>query len=69
MTPREMADIIGCSVQQVRTLIRKGSINAKTKEIPGGFCYDISPKEVEKFRVQPQTGGWPRGVPRGKTKK
>lgn len=65
MTPKEAADYIGCSPQQVRTLIRRGKIKARKHKIPGGrkpgYCYLISKKEAERYRDAPQRQGWPRG--------
>jgi excisionase family DNA binding protein len=61
MTAKEAAKVIGCSSQQVRHLIKVGKIRAEKYEIPGGFYYDISQKEVERYRDIEQRGGWPRG--------
>lgn len=65
MTPRQAAAIIGCSPQQVRTLIRTGVIKATKRFTPGnttpGYCYSVSRREAERYRDKPQTKGWPRG--------
>lgn len=67
MTPSEAAKVIGCSPQQVRTLIRVGLVSArkvKTKNNQFGYRYEISLEEAERYRDKPQGRGYPRGVPR-----
>ncbi len=61
MTVRQAAKVIGCSPSHVGHLIRAGKIEAEQYEMPGGFYYDISQKEVERYRDKEQHGGWPRG--------
>ena len=62
MTPRQAADIIGCSHGQVCNLIRSGTLAAKKTLIAGGgYCYNISRQEAQRYRNKEQTGGWPRG--------
>lgn len=63
MTPRQAAAIIGCSPQQVRTLIRTGKIKATKRPTPTfpGYCYSVSRREAERYRDKPQIKGWPRG--------
>ena len=62
MTPKEASEIIGCSPQQVRTLIRSGKLRATKIKAPGGrHSYDLSKRVVNKYRDQPQSCGYPRG--------
>ena len=61
MTPTQAAQIIGCSPSQVRTLIRKKKIKATRRSMPGGYYYDVSVSEAERYRDTEQTQGWPRG--------
>jgi len=61
MTAKEAACVIGCSPQQVRVLIRKGAIQATRRKMPGGYYYDVSQVEAERYRDTEQTKGWPRG--------
>lgn len=70
MTPSQAARIIGCSVSQVRHLIRTGKIKAKIVRAPGlGGSYKVSPQEVRRYKAL-KLGGFPRGTkrlgPRGK---
>ena len=64
MTPKEAAKIIGCNVSHVRNLIRIGILNAECYAMPGGFYYDLDPKNVCEFAKTPQTRGYPRGKKR-----
>jgi len=64
MTPTQAAKVIGCSPGQVRTLIRTGKIQATVYAMPGGIYYDITPREVNRYKTQPQKQGWPRGQSR-----
>ena len=65
MTPSAAAKIIGCSTQQVRTLIRKGTMNGI--KVPYGlnnvkYMWDVTQKEAERIRDRKLSGtGWPRG--------
>ena len=64
MTPSQAADVIGCSPQQVRTLIRIGKLCARkvvTRNNQHGYRYEISRKEAERYRNTPQGRGRPRG--------
>jgi hypothetical protein len=69
MTPRQAADFIGCTPQQVRTLIRLGRIKAKRtankdyrgNPIEGSYTYLINMQEVERYKEIPRSGGYPRG--------
>jgi len=64
MIPNQAAAIIGCSPQQVRTLIRNGTLPATKLAILGGFVYEIAKKDVVRYARTPQKHGWPRGMPR-----
>ena len=64
MTPSEAASHIGCSPQQVRTLIRSGTLKAnrvESKNNQHGFVYDVDWSEAERYRLMPQVQGFPRG--------
>jgi len=64
MTPREAAEIIGCSSQQVRHLIRIGTLRATvTQSAVTGYQprYSLTKREVERYRDKPQERGYPRG--------
>ena len=63
MTPSQAAIVIGCSPQQVRTLIRTGKIQAERVDTPFGFYYNVTQTEAEQYRdSSPNYGrGWPRG--------
>lgn len=61
MTPKEAAKVIGCSPQQVRTLIRTGKIKATKREGLRGVVYNVSLREATRYKNKPQTRGWPRG--------
>lgn len=68
MTPSQAAHIIGCSPQQVRTLIRKGTIVAsKLLQDPTvtGYPYTWTITPAEAIRIRDRvSGGWPRGKSR-----
>lgn len=67
MTPRQAADEIGCTVGQVRTLIRSGKIEAIQVPTPGwgpGYYYSIPVREVRRYRDAKQAKGFPRGQKR-----
>lgn len=50
MTPQELANKSSYTVGRIRQLVRDGTIKAKKKSIPGGgFAYEISAREVQKF--------------------
>lgn len=74
MTPTEAAGIVGCSPQQIRTLIRTGKLKAKKtrrkKDSQGNWqwTYDISRSEARRYAKEPQKQGFPRGKKRLKTK-
>ena len=68
MTPHQAAAVIGCTPGHVRTLARKGILEAR--EIPTErnqhehewFIYAASARD---YASKPQAGGWPRGESRG----
>lgn len=67
MTPGQAAKIIGCSAQQVRTLIRTGKIQA-TKidatfaDVGYPYFWDITEAEAIRARDRKTDGrGWPKG--------
>jgi excisionase family DNA binding protein len=67
MTVAQAAEIIGCSVRHVRTMICRGRIGASSD----GRRYFVSSGEVRRFlREHPSGRGFPRGAkrigPRGK---
>lgn len=70
MTPRQAADLIGCSVPQVRHLIRKGTLRATKQPMHTyngkvcGFEYRVDRKQVLRYANTTQHGGWPRGKSR-----
>jgi len=63
MTPKKAAAVIGCSPQQVRTLIRNGMLRARMikTDCNPGYRYDVTSKEAQRYRDQPQGRGYPRG--------
>lgn len=67
MSPTQAASIIGCTPQQVRTLIRTGKLKARKKPTTAnqhGYLYEITEAEAVRVRDTEQTRGWPRGTPR-----
>ena len=72
MTPRQAAKIIGCCTSHVRTLIRKGKLQAKKIAAlydPTGYYYEVSLTEAKRYRDLPQTKGFPRGQSRSNEEK
>jgi len=64
MTTSQAAKAIGCSVGQVRTLVRAHKIHARKVQTPHGtYYYEIEPREVRRYACT-KPGGWPRGVAR-----
>lgn len=64
MTVREAAALIGCSLQQVRTLVRSGILRAKkvpTDTNQHGYEYQLHHTSVLAYSKKPQKQGWPRG--------
>ncbi len=67
MTPRKAAAIIGCSIGQVRTLVRKGRLRAT--RVPcetnqHGYRISVDAASVRRYAEQPQAKGFPRGATR-----
>ncbi len=64
MTPRQAAKIIGVSPQHVRTLIRKGVIEAREVEDRNGQCvWEVTKVQAEKARDnRPKKTGRPKGA-------
>lgn len=70
MTTVEAAKLIGCSVSQVKHLIRIGRIQASkvdTSMVACGYTYDVLAGSAERYRDTPKTElrGFPRGHKRG----
>ena len=65
MSPKEAAEIIGCSPQHVRHLARTGKIKAKVLPVHrSGFIsfeYNILRSAALAYRDRPTHGGYPRG--------
>ena len=70
MNVRSAAKLINCSWQTVGRLIRAGRLKARKVKVkspygkPMGFVYDITPKEIERFKQHPRDpklGGWTMG--------
>lgn len=77
MSPREVADLLGCSAQHVRLLIRQGKIRANPVPTPGkktlSYRYEVSLKEAirvaDEYEAQRREAkelgkrlqGWKRG--------
>lgn len=65
MTPKEAAEVIGCTPHHVRVLIRKGTIRATKQFLPsGGYVYIVNTTDVESHAAKTGLRGWPRGVAR-----
>ena len=67
VTPTQAARMIGCSPQQVCTLIRTGKLIAIKEETDcnqHGFRYFLSIQSVKAYAKKPQTKGFPRGKKR-----
>jgi predicted site-specific integrase-resolvase len=64
MTPREAAEQIGCSINQVRVLCRNGTLKHRIIPIPGGYYYEINKASVNHYAGKPQVVGYPRGQKR-----
>ena len=67
MTPSKAAKVIGCSPQQVRTLIRTGVLRAtKTLSFIDSrgqehYTYVCNKRDVKRYASKPQGKGYPRG--------
>jgi hypothetical protein len=71
MTPKHAAERIGCTTQQVLSLIHGGRLRAE--KIPSeitsaGYYYSLAEADVEAYATSPQGKGWPRGKKREKRK-
>jgi len=64
MTPREAADVIGCTANQVRVLCRKGLIDSVRIEAYGREYYVVDKQSVYTYAKRPQKRGYPRGKKR-----
>ena len=67
MTVREAAELIGCNLRHIRTLISAGKLRARKVPTPltrVGYYYQITLREAKRYRDTPQSQGWPRGEPR-----
>lgn len=62
MTTREAAQVIGCTIQHVRTLIRAKRLKARRVRNQYAYHWCIEPGEAERYRDTPLSG---RGFPRG----
>lgn len=67
MTAREAAEYLGCTIQHVRLLIRRGQLSARRRRVVGpnggiSYEYQLSEKKVKRFQLIPQTFGRPRGA-------
>lgn len=67
MTPKKAAEIIGCSPQQVRTLIRVGKLRAVKVSLGVGgtgrefYQYEVHRGDVKRYAKSKQKVGYPRG--------
>ncbi len=71
LTPREAAAVIGCTPQNVRTLIRSGTLRAR--KVPTiinqyGYRWSITRREAERVRDLRPNDNPGRGRPRGVTR-
>lgn len=65
MKIKEAAKLIGCSESQVRALLRAGKIKGEKWETEIGEYWTVDKSSAKNYRDIPQTGGYPRGQPRG----
>lgn len=64
MRASEAAAVIGCSVHQVRELIRRGQLRAKkiaTHDNQHGYTYNVNSNDVQHYAARPASCGRPRG--------
>jgi hypothetical protein len=64
MRPSEAAAVIGCTVHQVRALIRNGTLRAKlvpTQDNQHGYTYNVNANDVQHYAATPAQCGAPRG--------
>ncbi len=64
MTPKEAAQVIGCSVDHCRRMARTGKLRARKRKTTGGYEYSITRREAERVRDLTHSKGWKRGKPR-----
>lgn len=67
MTPKKAAEVIGCSISQIKYLIKTKQLKArkvKTETNRHGYCWDIHHSSVNKYAKSQQSKGWPRGKER-----
>jgi len=65
MTTNEAANYLGCSIQNVRYLIRKGKLEYRVhKTLQGQKYYTVKKQSVEQYKQEPQIQGWKRGKSR-----
>ncbi len=60
LSVREAAEVAGCSRRHINTSISNGQIKATKKRGPwykGGFVYEITRAEVQKFKRSPLRKG------------
>lgn len=68
MTPKEFAEMVGCSVSLVKKCIQDRTIEAKKISLPGvgRHVYQIDRSQIAKFKNRPKdTRGWVLGKKRG----
>jgi len=71
MTPVEVSEVLGCSAQHVRSLIREEKLKATRRHLynaPGGrvmYLYEIPEEEVARYKEVLATRGVQRGCPLG----
>lgn len=67
VTTNQAAAIIGCSPQQVRTLVRKGTLPSErvpSKRNPTGYDIRVPKSAAQAYSKRVPRRGWPRGVKR-----
>ena len=64
MTPKQAAEIIGCTVGHCRHLIRTGKLEATRKPTSSGYEYEVSREEANRLRDVESNVGWKRGKER-----
>ncbi len=69
MTPRQVSELLGCTINHVTNLITSGKLVAKKVESTinqHGYVYNVDKREVVKYKKTKQSKGWPAGKKRGK---
>lgn len=65
LTPSQAAAIIGCSDNNVRTLIKAGKLRGRVTSTPwGSVYYLVREEDARAYASTVQTRGWPRGKAR-----